>query len=154
MYKFAVLCVAQVLLWVPGAVVSQEAAGDTKVYLAETRQFVEMPEQAQKLMQDDMLDHLAALSEIMGLMAANKLDAAAEVAETRMGKSSMGKHRETGMGPGRFMPLEMRQIGWGMHEAASEFAVVAKQGDVTKAYSALQTVMSSCVACHYSYRTR
>lgn len=118
------------------------------------RQLVSMPAQAQKLMREDMLDHLAALNEIIGLLAVNNLDSAADVAETRMGKSAMGKHRATGMGPGRFMPLEMRKIGWSMHESASRFALIAKEGDLKKAYDALQKVTSSCVACHYSYRTR
>ena len=71
-----------------------------------------------------------------------------------MGRSSMGKHRSTGMGPGRYMPVEMRKLGWGMHDAATEFSKIAKQGDLNSAYSAFQKVTSSCVACHYSYRTR
>ena len=57
-----------------------------------------------------MYDHLSALNEIIGLLAKNKIDAVADVAESRMGKSSMGKHRATDMGPGRFMPPEMRNI--------------------------------------------
>jgi hypothetical protein len=118
------------------------------------RQLVSMPEQARQLMRQDMLGHLAALNEIIGHLAENNLAAAAVVAETRMGKSTMGKHRASGMGPGRFMSLEMRNIGWSMHESATEFSKVAKEGDVKNAYSALQKVMSSCVACHYAYRTR
>jgi len=113
-----------------------------------------MPAQAQQLMRKDMQDHLAALSEVLGYLVNQDFALAAEVAEKRMGKSSMGKHRETGMGPGRFMPLEMRQIGWGMHEAASDFAESAKSGDQNKIYASLQKVMSSCTACHLSYRTR
>lgn len=121
---------------------------------ADTRQLVSMPEQAREFMRIDMLDHLSAMNEIIGHLATNNLDAAADVAETRMGRSSMGKYRTTGMGPGRYMPTEMRNIGWSMHDAATEFSKVAKQGDVKSAYSALQKVSSSCVACHYSFRTR
>ncbi len=120
----------------------------------DARQFVEMPEQARALMRQDMLDHLAALNEIVSHLASNRLSSAAEVAETRMGKSSMGKHRATGMGPGRFMPLEMRKLGWGMHESATEFSQIAEKGDVTAAYAALGKITATCVACHYSYRTR
>ena len=118
------------------------------------RQLVSMPVQARRLMRQDMLDHLAALNEIVAYLAGNNLTGAAEIAETRMGKSSMGKHRTTGMGPGRFMPPAMRNLGWGMHESASEFARVAKEGDLKRALSALQKVTASCVACHYSYRTQ
>ena len=113
-----------------------------------------MPDETTQLMRKDMLDHLSALNEIIGFVAENNLDAAAEFAETRMGKSAMRKHRATGMGPGRFMPLEMRNIGWGMHESASELSQAAKEGNLEGAYSALQKVTGSCVACHYSYRTR
>ena len=118
------------------------------------RQLVTMPDQARELMRKDMLDHLSALNEIIGYLAENNLDAAADVSETRMGRSSMGKHRGTGMGPGKFMPVEMRNLGMGMHDAASEFSKIAKQGDLKNTYSALQKVTSSFVACHYSYRTR
>lgn len=118
------------------------------------RQLVSMPPQARQLMQQDMLDHLDVLNEIVTFLAGNNLTGAAEIAETRMGKSSMGKHRTTGIGPGRFMPPAMRNLGWGMHESASEFARVAKEGDLKRALSALQKVTASCVACHYSYRTR
>ena len=120
----------------------------------DTRQLVSMPDQARELMRKDMLDHLSSLNAIIGYLASNNLDAAADVAETKMGRSSMGKHRSTGMGPGRFMPLEMRNLGWGMHDAATEFSKIAKQGNLKSTYSALQKVTSSCVACHYSYRTR
>ncbi|MCK5003298.1 MAG: cytochrome c, partial [Gammaproteobacteria bacterium] len=34
------------------------------------------------------------------------------------------------------------------------FAQIAKKGDLKNAYSALQKVTASCVACHYAYRTR
>jgi len=122
--------------------------------IGDPRQFVAMPEQTRELMRKEMLDHLAALNIIVGFMASNNFDAAADIAETRMGKSSMGKHRATGMGPGRYMPLEMRNIGWSMHDAASELSRAAKQGDIKGAYSALEKVTNACVACHYNYRTR
>lgn len=137
-----------------GAETASDTQSANKTTDNDARQLVEMPEQARQLMRVDMLDHLSALNEIIGYLAESNLNAAADVAEIRMGKSSMGKHRATGMGPGRFMPLEMRNIGWGMHEAATEFSQVAKKGDLKNAYSALQKVSSACVACHYSYRTR
>ncbi len=120
----------------------------------DSRQFVSMPEQARALMRQDMLNHLITLSTLTGLLATRNLATAAEVAENEMGKSSMGKHRASGMGPGRFMPLEMRQLGWGMHESASEFAEIARRGDLSAAYVAFQNITSSCIACHHSYRTR
>lgn len=120
------------------------------------RQLVNMPELPRALMRNDMLDHLAALNEIIGYLAENNLAAASETAEKRMGQSSMGKHAmmARGQGPGRFMPDTMRQMGWNMHDMASEFAKVAKSGDQAKSLAALQQLTSSCVACHMSFRTR
>lgn len=122
----------------------------------DARQLVNMPDLPRSLMRADMQDHLAALNEIIGYLAENKLSAAAETAETRMGQSSMGKHAyiARGQGPGRFMPDTMRQMGWNMHDAASDFAKVAKSGDQGKSLAALQQLTSSCVACHMSFRTR
>lgn len=122
----------------------------------DTRQLVDMPDLPRSLMRSDMQDHLMALNEIIGYLAENKLAAAAETAEKRMGQSAMGKHAyiARGQGPGRFMPDTMRQMGWNMHDAATEFAKVAKSGDQAKAMAALQQVTSSCVACHMSFRTR
>lgn len=130
------------------------AQGKDNASGGDARQLVSMPDQSRELMRKDMLDHLSAINEIIAYMASNNLDAAADVAETRLGRSSMGKHRGTGMGPGKFMPPEMRSIGWSMHDAATEYSEVAKKGDLKSAYNAFQKVTGSCVACHYSYRTR
>lgn len=127
---------------------------DVAAAVNDPRQLVTMPAEARDNMRQDMLDHLSALNEILGYLAKDELDAAAETAEKRLGKSSMGKYRATGMGPGRFMPLEMRNIGWGMHEAASDFATTARQGESRATFAALQRVINSCSVCHYSYRTR
>jgi hypothetical protein len=158
MMRIVTLFASITLLFAFQSAHSAETAGETQSATnsldSDHRQLVSMPDETSQLMRKDMLDHLSALNEIIGFLAANNLDAAADVAETRMGKSSMGKHRATGVGPGRFMPLEMRNIGWGMHESATELSQAAKEGNLKGAYSALQKVTASCVACHYSFRTR
>jgi len=155
MYKIVSLFFGTTLILLNSA---QSIAADTaKVEPSasdDKRQLVSMPEQAQQFLRTDMLDHMSALNEIIGYLAENKLDDLAKVAESRMGRSSMGKHRGTGMGPGRFMPDAMRQIGWGMHDAATELSEKATKGDVKGVYTALQKVTGSCVACHYSYRIK
>lgn len=122
----------------------------------DTRQAVSMPPLQRALIREDMLHHLVAFNEVLGLLNAGKLKEAAEVAERDMGVSSMGKHaaHTQGMGPGRFMPNEMRAVGIGMHKAASEFAEVAKKGDREAAYKALESVTGACVACHAGYRLK
>ena len=158
MTRIITLVASTLLLATLQSAYSAEATGEAQTATnspdSDQRQLVSMPDETSQLMRIDMLDHLSALNEIIGHLAENNLDAAADVAETRMGKSSMGKHRATGMGPGRFMPLEMRNIGWAMHESATKFSQTAKEGNLKGAYSALQKVTGSCVACHYSYRTR
>ncbi len=147
------LFLALVLCFGPAISVDAENA-EPQVAATDNRLFVEMPEEAQQLMRKHMRDHLMALSEILGYLAKNDFSSAAEVAEQRLGESSMGRHRATGMGPGRFMPLSMRQIGQGMHKAASKFADIANSSDMDKSNSALQEVVALCVACHVSYRIR
>ena len=120
----------------------------------DSRTFVKMPAKVQLIMRQDMLIHLATLTQILGLLADGKLNEAAEVAEKQMGNSARGKHRGTGMGPGRYMPPEMHTLGWNMHQAATDFAQIAKTGNTKGAYAALQTVTATCVTCHAVYRTR
>ena len=158
MHRVVRLSLTTVLLFTSHAVYSEETNTSNQFVedpsASDPRQLVSMPDETRELMRKDMIDHLSALNEIIGLLAENNLDAVAEVSETRMGKRSMGKHRATGMGPGRFMPPEMRNIGWSMHESATGLSQAAREGNLKEAYSALQKVTASCVACHFSYRTR
>ncbi len=106
----------------------------------------------QQHMMTNMRDHLVAINEILINMANGKLDAAADVAETRLGMSSLELHGASHMA--RFMPEGMRQVGTSMHRAASRFALKLQEGDALPAYSALSEVTSACVACHSAYRIR
>jgi hypothetical protein len=121
---------------------------------ADPRRLVEMPAAAQALMRQDMLSHLAAVNAIVAALGKGDLNTAADTAEQQLGRATMGRYRGTGMGPGRFMPGEMRDIGLRMHDAADAFATTARQGDALKAYAALEPVTTSCVTCHATYRTR
>ena len=116
------------------------------------RMFAPMPPEARQIMRAQMKGFLAALAQIQGLLVEEKLEEAAELAETQMGRTERGKHK--GMGPGRYMPVSMRTLAWNMHDQASTFAEVASGGDLIESYKALQQVQNSCVACHFSYRTR
>ncbi len=120
----------------------------------DSRRLVSMPSEAQQLLRQDMVDHLVVFNQLLAHLAAAEFEEASQLAEARLGKSSMGKHRGTGLGPGRFMPPEMHQLGRSMHESASEFATTVKEGDAPAAYAALQRVSSFCVACHVSFRVR
>ena len=126
----------------------------TSVSLAEddTRQLVQLPEMMQQHMMANMRDHLVVINELLINMAHGELDKAAEVAENRLGMSSLESHGASHMA--KLMPEGMRQAGTTMHRAASRFALKAQEGEVLPAYSALSEVTSACVACHSGYRIR
>ena len=118
----------------------------------DTRQFVPLPEMMQQHMMSNMRDHLAAIDEILLKMANGELEQAAEIAESRLGMSSLESHGASHMA--RFMPEGMRSTGTTMHRAASRFALKAQEGEAFPAYKALSEVTSACVACHTGYRIR
>jgi cytochrome c553 len=118
----------------------------------DSRQLVELPEMMQQHMMSNMRDHLVAINEILVKIAEGNLDQAAEIAESRLGMSSLESHGARHMS--MFIPEGMRQAGTSMHRAASRFALKAQEGEVLPSYSALSEVTSACVACHSGYRIR
>lgn len=128
----------------------------TPVAAEDTRQLVQMHPEARENLRQEMLDHLLALNEIIALLAAGQVKEAGVVAEDRLGTSAMGKHADKPMHarPGRQMPRAMHELGMAGHLAATEFANAAATGDRDKALALLPGLVGSCVACHFSYRTR
>ncbi|MCB1756868.1 MAG: hypothetical protein KDJ38_15195 [Gammaproteobacteria bacterium] len=116
----------------------------------DARQLVEFPEMMQQHMLANMRDHLAAINEILDQMAKGRLEEAADIAETRLGLSSLEAHGASHMAG--LMPEGMRNAGTEMHSAASQFALRAQEGDALIAYGALPSVTAACVACHAAYR--
>lgn len=118
------------------------------------RQKLDFPEMMQQHLLANMRDHLAAINEIQAFMALAEYDKAAEVAEQRLGMSSLDNHGAAHMA--QMMPKAMQDIGTGMHKAASQFAVTVVDagttGDVKPALGALSKVTQQCVACHSAYR--
>jgi len=118
----------------------------------DARQLVKLPDMMQQHMLHNMRDHLASINQILSYMADDELDKAADVAETRLGMSSLEAHGASHMA--RFMPEGMRQAGTRMHKAASRFARTAQEGDALPAYKALAEITAACVSCHAGYRIR
>jgi cytochrome c556 len=118
----------------------------------DARKLVQLPEMMQQHMMSNMRDHLVAINEILINMANGDFEKAAEVAEYRLGMSSLESHGASHMA--EFMPEEMRQAGTAMHKAASRFALKAQEEEVSPACNALSEVTSACVACHSGYRIR
>ncbi|MEJ2212563.1 MAG: hypothetical protein P8Y20_00485 [Gammaproteobacteria bacterium] len=120
----------------------------------DARQIVKLPDRMKEHMLSNMRDHLLALEQITRNLADGQYEKAAEIAEKRLGMSSLDSHGASHMG--QFMPKEMRNIGTNMHRAASVFSLAAKdaelEGDLNKAFLALSKVMQHCVACHSAYK--
>ena len=125
----------------------------------DSRALVRFPEPMQEHMLANMRDHLVALNEILGHLAESKFDAAAKIAEERLGMSSLERHGASHMAP--FMPKPMQDLGTSMHRAASRFAIAAQNASVAQSFEgmrdvfrALHEVTATCTGCHAGYRIR
>ena len=102
----------------------------------------------------NMRDHLLALGEIQEALSRSQFDQASDIAEQRLGMSSLELHGAHEVA--QFMPKGMQDAGTAMHRSASQFATVAKDasvtGDLKPALAALAKVNQTCVACHAGYR--
>lgn len=121
---------------------------------ADTREPVTMPPMMQEHLRANMRDHLLAVSEIQAALAAGQYDRAADIAERRLGMTSLEAHGARHMAG--MMPAGMQAIGTTMHHAASRFAATVQEaavtGDLPRALGALSEVTQQCVACHAGYR--
>ncbi len=120
----------------------------------DTRQLVNFPGEMRVHTLANMRDHLLALQEIQDALAREQYDRASNIAEQRLGQSSLKLHGAHDVA--RVMPAGMQAIGSEMHRAASRLAIVATDtgatGDVRPALAALAVVSAQCVACHAGYR--
>jgi hypothetical protein len=130
--------------------------GPAALAAPDTRVAVELPPPMRAHMLANMRDHLAALHEIQAALARDEAGRAAEIAERRIGMSSLDAHGAGHMAP--HMPKPMQDIGTAMHRAASRFARVAEEAgvrrDLRPALQALSEVTQQCVACHAGYRLK
>lgn len=120
----------------------------------DTREVVRFPAPLQEHTLANMRDHLATLQKIQDAMARGAWDEASELAESRLGLSSLEAHGAHEVAP--YMPPGMQEAGMAMHKAASRFAIAATNagatGDPRPAIAALATLTAQCVACHAAYR--
>jgi len=121
---------------------------------ADARTLVSLPEPMRIHALANMRDHLHTLQAVNGALARNAFDEAANLAERRLGMTSLDAHGAADLAP--HLPKSMQDIGTQMHRAASRFAITVQNasvgGDVRPALGALGEVMQRCVACHAAYR--
>ena len=174
MYRYFVHCAHLVLKRVvaPAAVLSIVFGGLSPAYAqhaqhsggshgamshgTDQRQFVRFPDELREHTLANMRDHLLALQEIQEALGRGKEDLAAQIAERRLGMSSLSLHGAHEVA--RYMPQGMQDAGTEMHRSASRFAVEAQNagvtGDLKPALEALSKVTAACVGCHAGYRLK
>ena len=118
------------------------------------REFVRFPDALRQRTLANMRDHLLALQQIQEALVRGQEDAAARIAEQRLGMSSLGLHEAHEVA--KYMPEGMQAAGTEMHRSASRFAIEAQNtgvtGDLKPALEALSKVTAACVSCHAAYR--
>lgn len=134
----------------PQASVTKQAAPKTDV-----RKAVHFPAAAKRATLAEMRAHLQALGEIQMALSKSEYELAARLAENKLGLSSM--HGDM-YDSARYMPAGMRELGYAMHQSASQFAMAAQDasvsGDLRPALAALAKVNQNCVACHAAYKLK
>jgi hypothetical protein len=134
----------------PGAA----AAGHMAAPPPDVREAVTFPAMLRAHTLANMRDHLQTLAEIQQLLGAGRLEAAGDLAEQRLGMSSLPLHGAEDVAP--YMPKGMQDAGTAMHRAASRFAIATRDasasGDTKAAMTALAHVTGTCVSCHARYR--
>jgi len=118
----------------------------------DTREFVKFPEKLKLKLKSNMQDHFFALHEILEYIAYDDLEKAAEVAEKRLGLDARKAHKSGSLA--KYMPQGMKEEGFNMHSAATNFSQVARAGDLESSLESLTEITSSCVACHASYKLK
>ena len=150
--------VAALVLATPLALAQQAHAptGSKASTEGDARTIVSLPAPMRQHMLANMREHLRSLQEITTALSTGAYDKAADVAETRLGLTSLEAHGAAHLAP--YLPQPMQAIGTEMHRAASRFAVATQDvsvgNDVRPALAALGSVMEQCVACHAAYRVR
>lgn len=122
----------------------------------DARQPVKFPKTLREHTLANMRDHLLALQEIQDALAKQEYDRAGDIAEHRLGMSSLKLHGAHDVA--KYMPKGMQEAGTAMHRNASRFALASRDagatGDVKPALAALASTTAQCVACHSGYRVQ
>ena len=96
---------------------AQAAKPAAKAAPKDARQAVYFPKALREHTLANMRDHLLALQEIQEALAKQEYDRAADIAEHRLGMSSLSLHGAHDVA--KYMPKGMQEAGTGMHRNAS-----------------------------------
>jgi hypothetical protein len=127
--------------------------------MEDTRTMVKLPSDIEKKMLVNMRDHIGALDDIIQAVQAGEYDEAQEVAESRLGWSSLVRRGDQEVANHWAKP--MQKMADQMYRSASDFVIVAQNASVEdskesyqKVLSALGEITAACRGCHQTYRVR
>jgi cytochrome c556 len=116
------------------------------------RTAIRLPADVREAFLAEMRRHMDSLDDVLVRLAAADFKGAAATAREELVPGS-------GKGFGRFLPIDFRELGLGMHRAAADFAVVADKAaapptaaEWQATIAALQAVSAQCRACHGAFR--
>ena len=120
----------------------------------DTRTAIDLPPDVKVQFLEHMRTHMTSLNDVIQLMSDAKIHQAGELARKEM---AIGK----GMGFGRYMPPEFREMGFEFHKAADEFGRVTAElpeppdaAAWAKATTGLAQITMRCNACHATFRVK
>ena len=113
----------------------------------DTRTSLNLPAPMRLMQKRMMREHLQAVNDIVGLIAAGKFDAASGIAHKKLGLTP-----EMEKMCNMFANNDFRRMGLAFHKSADELGDVLKTRNLNKSLRALHAVMNSCVQCHATFR--
>ncbi len=123
----------------------------------DSRELVQLPAGMQDDMLASMRDRLAALNRVIAAVGEGKLDDVVNVAEQRLGMSSLTLYGANHIAAS--LPKPMQDLQTTMHQAGSRLALVLHAASTDPTAQALRgvtraiaAVTATCEACHAHYR--
>ena len=125
----------------------------------DSRQLISVPNDTESKMLVNMRDHIVALDEIIAAVQAEDYEKAENIAEFRLGWSSLVRRGDQEVANHWATP--MQKMADEMYRSASNFVIVAQDASVEdskegykKMLGALHKMTSSCRNCHEAFRVR
>ena len=95
----------------------------------------------------NMRSHVEAVQSIVGLLAREEFDRAAQIAHSRLGLTE-----EMQKMCGMFRNEEFNQLGLAFHKSGDDLGNALQSKDMAKSLQALHSTMEYCVQCHAKFR--
>ena len=96
----------------------------------------------------NMRSHVVAVQSIVGHLANNEFDQAAQVAHSELGLTEEMRKMCSTMSDNE----NFRKLGLAFHQSGDDLGDTLKKKDLKKSLQALQTTMNYCVQCHAAFR--